>query len=69
MNDGKKFPVCAVEKCAAWEGGYCTALTDNNFGVRKCPFFKTREQVAKEKEYCEKRLDEIKKGKQEDDLC
>ena len=63
----RKLPGCLVEECAMQKDGCCIALTDNNFGSRKCPFFKTEEQVAKE-EY-ENRLSNIRQGNQEDDLC
>lgn len=69
MKTLKTFPICKAAECAAYEGGRCIVLTDNDFGGRKCPFFKTREQVAKEKDICEKRLAEIGIGKQEDNLC
>lgn len=65
----EKRPACDAEECAACYEGRCIALSDNNFGTRKCPFFKTKEQAAKEKAYCEKRLADINKGKQEDELC
>lgn len=62
MNITKEFPICAATDCANCEEGRCVALVDNNFGARKCPFFKTREQAAQEKDYCEKRLADIRKG-------
>lgn len=62
MTDVKQFPTCAAVECAACEEGHCIALIDNNFGKRKCPFFKAKEQAAKEKDYCEKRLADIRKG-------
>lgn len=66
MNVTKEFPTCAATECANCEKGQCIALTDNNFGTRRCPFFKTREQAAMEREQYEKRLAEIRIGKQED---
>ena len=56
------FPACASVKCASCDDYRCLALTDNNFGKKKCPFFKTKEQVEKEKEYYKKRLDDIRIG-------
>ena len=66
MSYDKNLPTCAVEECAACEEGHCTILINNDFGTRKCPFFKTKEQAAKEKAYCEKRLADIRKGIEED---
>lgn len=62
MIDSKKCPTCDVAKCFACDEGHCVILIDNNFGERKCPFFKTRKQVAEEEAYCEKRLANIRKG-------
>ena len=69
MPKAKDFPACAEAECAACEQGYCTVLIDNDFGTRKCPFFKTREQAAKDKAYREKRLADIGIRKKEADLC
>lgn len=49
-------PTCDRAECAGCERGHCVLLTDNDFG-EDCPFFKTREQVAQELEYCRKRLE------------
>ena len=63
MIDYNKCPTCSVEECFACEEGLCIILNSNNFGERKCPFFKTREQVAEELAYCEKRMaNDIRKG-------
>ncbi len=40
---------CKVSDCFACKDGGCAALTDNDFGERSCPFFKTSEQVEKER--------------------
>lgn len=69
MKWDRKPPACAETECASCEEGRCNALAVNDFWPRKCPFFKTREQVAKEKEYCEKRLADIRKENEEDYLC
>lgn len=66
MSYEKNLPNCVAEECAACEEGHCTILTSNDFGARKCPFFKTREQAAKEKAYCEKRLADMRRGNEED---
>ena len=55
----KNSPACNVEECFACEEQHCIILAKKNFGNRKCPFFKTREQVAKEKAYREERLANI----------
>ena len=62
----KDLPTCVAGECFACEEGQCTVLVDNNFGTRKCPFFKTKEQVANEEEAYEKRLADIRKGNQEE---
>jgi hypothetical protein len=53
--DIEKCPTCDRVECAGCEDGHCVILTGNWF-TRDCPFFKTREQVAEEKAYCEERL-------------
>ena len=57
LND---CPKCERAECACCAGGYCVVLTNNDFN-KDCPFFKTKEQVAKEQEYCQQRLAEIMK--------
>lgn len=66
MVDYRKFPVCDVTECFGCEDGHCIVLIEKNFGERECPFFKTREQVAEEKEYCRNRLADIRKGNVEE---
>lgn len=61
MEVDKKCPACGREDCFAYQNGFCVALISNDFGDRECPFFKTNEQVAKEKEYCRNRLAQITK--------
>lgn len=41
--------------CFAHNGKGCTALTDTDFGDRPCPFYKTKEQRAKELEESKRR--------------
>lgn len=60
----RKFPDCSVQECVMHEKGYCIALTNNNFGSKMCPFFKTKEQAAKE-EY-ENQLSDIRQENQEE---
>lgn len=62
MTAYKNCPICNMTECFGCEDGHCIVLTKKNFGERECPFFKTREQVAEEKEYCRNRLAEIRKG-------
>ena len=69
MSNGKRCPACYEAECAANKDLHCIALTDNNFGGKKCPFFKTKEQNEKERAYCEQRLEALGRGKQEDELC
>ena len=49
MYRPKDAPMCGVEECFACENHYCMILNNNEFGYRMCPFFKTKEQVEKEK--------------------
>ena len=41
-------PVCNKGECFACKDRHCAVLTDNNFGNRQCPFFKTDERLAME---------------------
>lgn len=41
------------------DGTYCDALSDTDFGGKKCPFFKTAEQNKREMMSCRKRLIDI----------
>ena len=42
-------PRCDKLPCFAYDSGYCTILTET-INKKKCPFFKTKEQVAHENE-------------------
>lgn len=59
-------PVCNVTECFGHDEGRCVVLVDNNFNGRPCPFRKTKEQVEAEKEYCQNRLADIKRGNREE---
>lgn len=59
MGNENKCPICNKDECAAHKEGHCVILIDNNFGDRDCPFFKTNEQVKKEKAYCMMRMANI----------
>ena len=59
MRNLNYCPTCEKEDCFGYEEGHCIALDDSRF-KKGCPFFKTREQVAIEKEYCRKRVDELR---------
>lgn len=50
MNNPKYFPNCNREDCFACKDGKCELLTDNDFGKRECPFYKTEEEVKNIKE-------------------
>lgn len=42
-------PRCDTSTCFAYKSGRCVILIDNNFGERKCPFYKTQsaeEEIA-----------------------
>ena len=62
MSELSRCPTCKVVECFGYDDGYCMTLTGNDFGDKECPFFKTREQVAEEREYCRKRMAELRKG-------
>ena len=65
----KRCPACGMEECAAYMDGHCVALIDNDFGGKKCPFFKTKAQNDEEIVEAEQRLANILKGKQENKSC
>lgn len=48
--------LCNASACFAHKDGHCIALNDNDFGDKKCPFFKTKAQVEKERKKSEERL-------------
>lgn len=33
-------PVCGINTCFGYSDGKCTILINNDFGGRKCPFYK-----------------------------
>lgn len=49
MRTYEKCPGCGQIECFANEEKHCTILTKKDFGTRKCPFFKTKQQAAYEK--------------------
>ena len=65
MEVNEKCPTCGRSDCFGYQDGYCVVLSRNDFGDRSCPFFKTEEQVAKEKEYVNNRLENITKNAEE----
>lgn len=42
------FPVCDEGNCHAWQFGRCNALWNNDFGGRRCPFYKPVEVCRRE---------------------
>ena len=62
MKEIDNSQVCQVVECFACHESRCTVLIDNNFGGRRCPFFKTKEQVEGEDRHYNERLANIKKG-------
>lgn len=54
-------PNCGNDLCFGYHSGKCTALVDNDFGNRTCPFFKTRERNCAENARCNARICEIKR--------
>lgn len=65
----KNWPDCNRLECFGCEEGRCIVLIKKDFDEKKCVFFKTREQVAEERAYCENRLADIRELKTEDELC
>ena len=59
MEIHKSSPECNQIECFGCEEGHCLVLVKKT-GKKECPFFKTREQVAQEKEYCRNRLAEMR---------
>ena len=59
MTSTKYNPNCNKWDCAAFEKGKCVCLTDNNFGRRERPFYKTKEQAESERAYCQERMKQI----------
>lgn len=52
----ERLPLCGRKDCHAWQGKRCTALSDNCFGRRQCPFYKEREACRRERRACFSRL-------------
>lgn len=50
MKDDEKI-LCEFKHCSRCENGKCIALTDTDFGDRKCPFFGDRFKAKKIKEF------------------
>lgn len=52
-----KEVVCNREHtdCAAYRNGMCIILTDDDFGKKDCPFYKTNEQNRREIQECAER--------------
>lgn len=73
MRKHEEFPECPEywenpkDICAAAESHgifcLCTALTDTNFGMKHCPFYKTAEQNRREIYEAARRKKERKKCK------
>lgn len=57
----KTCPPCGKKQdgCFACSDGRCTILTKTDFGERECPFFKTRAQVAEERNLRRQRLTDL----------
>lgn len=50
--------ICNAVACFANDGGQCVCLKDNDFGDKRCPFFKTKKMQAEQEAKCRKRLEE-----------
>lgn len=54
------MPACRKHPdCFACRDGRCEALSDNRFGRRRCPFYKTRDKNCAEQQRCLRRLVEL----------
>ena len=53
---------CNAVACFAHKDGYCICLKDNDFGNKRCPFFKTKSQYKKQVKKCEERLQNLGRG-------
>lgn len=49
-DNNSSSPGCRFDSCFACEGGHCTALTDNDFGGKMCPFFKNKAHVKRSRQ-------------------
>lgn len=58
MTERGSNPVCNKTECFGCDDGHCIVLS-KKITNKVCPFFKTREQVAEEKEYCRNRWQEL----------
>lgn len=48
-------PRCGTSTCFAYKSGKCVILIDNNFGKRKCPFYKSQAQFERERDAADTR--------------
>ncbi len=55
-------PSCDKRECFACHDGKCIALTDNKFGKRECPFFKSAERIALEERERKLKLEKLEMG-------
>ena len=53
-------PKCIRKKCFANFGCECIVLSDNDFGDRPCPFYKTKEQLDAGRRRAKERLLDLK---------
>ena len=58
----KRFHSCRKRSCAAYDTGYCNALSDTDFGGRECPFYKSDQQNTAERKACRERLKRLGLG-------
>ena len=48
VKNKKDCAKCDVKSCFAYHSGSCIVLYDNDFGGRKCPFYKSKAQRDQE---------------------
>lgn len=63
MSEFVRCPTCDKVECFGHDEGFCMVLIRNDF-AKECPFFKTKEQVAREREYCQMRMAELRVNKE-----
>ena len=55
-------PSCDKSECFACHAGKCIALTDNKFGDKDCPFYKTWARINLEERERKLRLEKLEMG-------
>lgn len=56
------YCTCDRANCFANKKNLCMILTNNSFSGKRCPFFKTQEQLDAQQEECRLRLEHLRNG-------